>query len=56
MSMFRSMEMSFYNIQIPKEYAYDVVGILGMSSCVQLIDANPSEFHKPFTSSIRRCE
>lgn len=55
MSLFRSMEMAFYNIQIPKEYAYDVVGLLGMSNSVQFVDANPTEFHKSFTNSIRRC-
>jgi hypothetical protein len=48
--------MSFYNIQIPKEYAFDVVSTLGMFNAVQLVDANPNEFHKPFTNSIRRCE
>ena len=50
MSLFRSMEMSFYNIQIPKEYAYDVVSSLGKLDSVQLID-----FHKPFTNNIKRC-
>jgi hypothetical protein len=56
MSLFRSMEMSFYNIQIPKEYAYDVVSILGQMDAVQVIDANPNDFHKPFTNNVRRCE
>jgi hypothetical protein len=50
------MEMSFYNIQIPKEYAYDVVSILGQMDAVQVIDANPNDFHKPFTNNVRRCE
>ena len=55
MSLFRSMEMSVYNIQIPKEYAYDVVSSLGKLDSVQLIDANPNDFHKPFTNNIKRC-
>lgn len=50
------MEMSFYNIQIPKEYAYDVVSSLGRLNAVELIDANPNEFQKPFTNNIKRCE
>lgn len=49
------MEMSFYNIQIPKEYAYDVVNTLGQLDAVQIVDPNPNDFHKPFTNSIRRC-
>jgi hypothetical protein len=48
--------MSFYNIQIPKDYAYDVISSLGEIDAVQLIDANQAEYHKPYINSVRRCE
>lgn len=56
MSLFRSAEMAFYNLRIPREHAYEIVTTLGDFSVAQLIDPKPTDFHKPFMNTIKRCE
>jgi hypothetical protein len=56
MSIFRSAEMAFYNLRIPREHVYEIVTILGNFNVAQLIDPKPNEFHKPFFNTIKRCE
>ena len=56
MSIFRSAEMAFYNLRIPREHVYDIVSILGSFSVAQLIDSKPNELHRPYVNTIKRCE
>ena len=56
MSIFRSAEMKFYHMHIPKEDTYDVVNRIAQYDFVQFIDAAPNNFHKPFFNSVKRCE
>ena len=56
MSIFRSAEMAYYNLKIPREHVYDTVDILGELSVVQLVDSKPNELHRPYLNMIKRCE
>ena len=56
MSLFRSAEMKYYHLHIPKEYTYDVVSRLGNESFVQFVDAIPNSFHRPYYNSVKRVE
>ena len=56
MSLFRSAEMAFYNLRIPREHVYEIITTLGNFSVAQIIDPKPNEFHKPFLNTIKRCE
>lgn len=56
MSIFRSAEMKYYHMHIPKEDTYEVVNRLAQYDFVQFIDAAPNNFHKPFFNSVKRCE
>ncbi len=55
-SMFRSVEMKYYEMYIPKEDAYSVVSKLATHNFVEFLDAAADNFHKPFLNHIRRCE
>lgn len=56
MSIFRSAEMKYFHMHIPKEDTYDVVNRIAQYDFVQFIDAAPNNFHKPFFNSVKRCE
>lgn len=56
MSLFRSAEMKFFNIHIPKEDTYDVISRLAEHNFVQFIDSTKNAFSRPYQSSLRRCE
>ena len=56
MSIFRSAEMAFYNLRIPREHVYDIVSILGNFSVAQIVDSKPNELHRPYVNTIKRCE
>jgi V-type H+-transporting ATPase subunit a len=56
MSIFRSAEMKYFHIHIPKEDTYDVVNRIAQYDFVQFMDAAPNNFHKPFFNSVKRCE
>lgn len=54
--MFRSTEMNFFTVHIPKEDTYQVISNLAEHSFVQFIDAVPNAFHRPYTNSLKRCD
>ncbi len=56
MSMFRSTEMKFFTIHVPKEDTYEVISNLADHNFVQFMDSNPNAFHRPYTNSLKRCE
>jgi len=58
MSLFRSDRMGFYNLVMPREYAWEVLNELGGLDCLQFIDQNSHEtaFNRPYSNSIKRCE
>lgn len=56
MSLFRSAPMKYYELYIPSEDAFSVVSKLAPENFVEFLDAAPSNFHKPFSNSIKRCE
>lgn len=55
MSLFRSAEMKYFHMHIPKEDTYDVVSRIAQYDFVQFTDAAPNNFHKPFFNSVKRC-
>lgn len=55
MSLFRSAEMRYFEIFIPKEDGYEIISKLAHNNFVQLLDAS-KDFHKPYSNSIKRCE
>lgn len=56
MSLFRSAPMRYYELYIPTEDAYSVVAKLAPENFVEFLDAAASNFHKPYSNSIKRCE
>ena len=48
--------MEFYTLKIPREHVYEVLSVLGTYSVAQIIDLKPTDFHKPFLNTIKRCE
>ncbi len=55
MSLYRSAEMSYYHVHIPKEDAYDVVNRLAEKNFISFVDSS-NPFNKPFLNSIKRFE
>jgi uncharacterized protein YlbG (UPF0298 family) len=45
MSLFRSAEMNYYTLHIPKEDSYEVVSRLASYDFVQFVDCNTNVFH-----------
>lgn len=41
MSLFRSQEMEFYNLIVPRESAWDVMNALGYFDIVHFVDYDP---------------
>lgn len=56
MSLYRSAEMKYFNIHIPKEDTYDVITRVAEHSFVQFIDSAPNAFHRPYLHDHKRCE
>lgn len=56
MSIFRSAEMKFFNIHIPKEDTYEVISRLAEHNFVQFIDCTKNAFYKPYYNSLKRCD
>ncbi|GBP87832.1 hypothetical protein EVAR_65681_1 [Eumeta japonica] len=56
--MFRSKAMTFCDIFLQPEAAYDILAELGEMSNVQFIDSNPelSAFQRMYVTEVRRCE
>eukprot|EP01017_Pseudomicrothorax_dubius_P037966 TRINITY_DN562_c0_g1_i6.p1 TRINITY_DN562_c0_g1~~TRINITY_DN562_c0_g1_i6.p1 ORF type:complete len:853 (-),score=233.70 TRINITY_DN562_c0_g1_i6:186-2744(-) len=58
MSMFRSQQMRFYSLYLPRDSAWTLMNKLGETSAMQLVDMNPGETHlnRPFAGMIKRIE
>ncbi|CAD8117146.1 unnamed protein product [Paramecium sonneborni] len=58
MSLFRSEQMEFYNLVIPRESAWDVMNTLGYFDSVHLIDYDPTlpQINRPFSNYVKRCD
>ncbi len=56
MSLFRSAEMKFFNIHIPKEDTYYLISRLAEHNFVEFIDSAKNSFNKPYYGSLRRCD
>lgn len=56
MSLFRSAEMKFFNIHIPKEDTYEVVSRLAEHNFVQFVDSAKNSFHRPYFNQLKRCD
>ena len=56
--LFRSEEMNFYSLAMPRENAWDILNDLGEISCLQFIDQNPNvaTYTRPFANFVRRCD
>mmetsp|Transcript_20061 Transcript_20061/g.17151 ORF Transcript_20061/g.17151 Transcript_20061/m.17151 type:complete len:282 (+) Transcript_20061:55-900(+) len=56
--MFRSREMGYYNIVMPREGSWEVLNELGTLSALQFLDLNQDEtaFNRPYSGYVRRCE
>lgn len=58
MGIFRSEDMSLYEISIPKDNAWDIMNELGTLNALHFIDLNKDTqvFDLTFTGIIKRCE
>ncbi|CAK83777.1 unnamed protein product (macronuclear) [Paramecium tetraurelia] len=58
MSLFRSEQMEFYNLVIPRESAWDVMNTLGYFDSVHIIDYDPTlpQINRPFSNYVKRCD
>lgn len=56
MSLFRSAEMKYFNIHVPKEDSYDVITRVAEHSFVQFVDSASNAFHRPYLHDHKRCE
>lgn len=58
MGIFRSEDMSLYEITIPKDNAWEIMNELGNLNSLHLMDLNKEEqvFNLMYAPSIRRCE
>lgn len=58
MGIFRSEDMTLYQITIPKDDAWDVINQLGNINLCHFIDLNKAEqpFNLPYAGPIRMCE
>ena len=56
--LFRSEEMKYYSLAMPRENAWDILNELGEISCLQFIDQQPGVaiYTRPFANFIHRCE
>lgn len=58
MSLFRSDRMGYYNILMPREYAWEVLNELGELDAIQFVDLNSNEtaFNRPYSNHVKRAE
>jgi len=58
MSLFRSEEMSYYDLCMPRESAWEIMNELGQHGALEFEDLNENEnvFDRPYASYIKRCE
>lgn len=56
--MFRSEEMKFLQLCIPREFAIQILLELGKTESLQFVDASPKKpgFKRDFSNFIQRCE
>lgn len=58
MSLFRSEIMSYCNLVLPRENAWEILNELGELSALHFVDQDPNSafFSRPFSNFIRRCD
>jgi len=58
MGLFRSEDMSLYEITIPKDNAWDIMNELGNLNCIHFMDLNKTEqvFNLEYAPLIKRWE
>ena len=58
MGLFRSQDMSLYEISIPKDNAWDIMNSLGKMDAMHFIDLNYDEqpFNLTFANWVKRCD
>lgn len=58
MGLFRSEDMSLYEISVPKDNAWDIMNTLGGLDALHFIDLNSDEqpFNLTFASWVKRCD
>ena len=51
MSLFRSKEMGYFDIILPRESAWDIMNILGELDAIEFIDLNQKDptFNRPYS-------
>ncbi len=56
--MFRSEEMKFFQLCIPREFAIQILLELGNTESLQFVDASPKKpgFKRDFSNFIQRCD
>ncbi|CAD8050258.1 unnamed protein product [Paramecium primaurelia] len=56
--MFRSQEMSYFQLVMPQDSAWTIMDQLGYLSKVEIIDHNPNEalINRPFANYVKRCD
>ncbi len=56
--LFRSEEMNYYSLAMPRENAWDILNDLGEISCLQFIDQKPNVaiYARPFANFVHRCD
>lgn len=52
---FRSLEMSHFQMIVPRDSAYQTVNILGQENVLHLLD-NGTNIDRPFSQMVKRCE
>ena len=58
MGIFRSEDMTLFQIRVPKDDAWDVMNQLGVLDIAHFINLNKGEqpFNLPYANQIKRCE
>lgn len=58
MGLFRSEDMSLYEISVPKDNAWEIMNALGMLDAMHFIDLNMTEqpFNLTFANWVKRCD
>jgi V-type H+-transporting ATPase subunit a len=58
MGIFRSEDMTLFQIRLPKDDAWDVMNMLGILDLAHFINLNKGEqpFNLPYANQIKRCE
>ena len=58
MGIFRSEDMTLFQLRVPKDDAWDVINQLGELDVAHFINLNKNEqpFNLPYANQIKRCE